>query len=280
MIKKLLVCTDGSSYGDVACQYAFLLAKALKAELTGLHVLDVRMIEGPALSDFAGVLGVSGYYAGLPQFRLLMESKGNAIKDNFLSRAKEADVAADFRVESGHPVHVILEQEKGCDLLIIGQRGENEQFGRELIGSMAERITRRASRSCLVTPGRYEPIGTILAACDGSPISGKVASLAASLARALGASLAVATVADKITTGAAQEIANEARDACAGKGCLAQVLVMEGHASEAILDCITRQKHDLIVMGAHAHTRIQEWFVGCTSQSILANSGIPALLVR
>lgn len=280
MFKKLLVCTDGSSYGDVACQYSFLLAGALKAELTGLHVLDIRMIEGPALSDFAGALGVSGYYAGMPQFRLLMESKGNAIRGNFLARAKEADVSADFNVESGHPVHVILEQEKTSDLLILGQRGENEQFGRELIGSMAERITRHASHSCLITPGRFAPIGNILAACDGSPISGKVASVAALMAQALGASLTIATVADKITTSAAQTIAGEAQNACAGQGCQAKVMVMKGQAGEALLDCITRQKHDLIVMGAHAHTRVREWFVGCTSQIILANSGIPALLVR
>lgn len=280
MFKKLLVCTDGSSYGDVACQYAFRLAQTLNAELAGLHVLDIRMIEGPALSDFAGALGVSGYYAGLPQFRLLMESKGNAIRDNFLARAKEAGVTADFQIESGHPVHVILEQEKASDLLILGQKGENEQFGLELIGSMAERITRHAHHSCLVTPGRFTPVSNILAACDGSPISGKVADIAGALALKLGASLTIATVAEKIAPGEARKTAEEARLTCAKQGIDAKVQILEGQAGDALLDCITQHKNDLIVMGAHAHTRIREWFVGCTSQRILANSGIPALLVR
>lgn len=280
MFKKLLVCTDGSSYGDVACQYAFRLAQTLDAELTGVHVLDIRMIEGPALSDFAGALGVSGYYAGLPQFRLLMESKGNAIRDNFLARAREANVPASFKVESGHPVHVILDQEKDADLLILGQKGENEQFGLELIGSMAERITRHARHCCLVTPGRFNPVTHLLAACDGSPISGKVADIAGTMALKLGAALSIATVAEKMPVEAARQIAGEARGACAAQGCEAKVQILEGQAGEALLDCITRQKNDLIVMGAHAHTRIREWFVGCTSQRILANSGVPALLVR
>lgn len=280
MFQKMLVCTDGSPYGDVACRYGFHLAMAMKARLTGLHVLDIRMIEGPLLADVSGAIGATGYYAGWPQFRLLMEAKGEAIHRNFDELAMKAGCSTDLIVETGHPVHAILEQEKNTDLLILGQRGENEQFGRELIGSVVDRVTRRATLPCLITPGQYTPIQMIMAACDGSPISEKVAVVAASVANALGASLTVLTVADKMTDAVANAIASTAERTCIATGCPPKVTIVGGHASEAILESIVREKSDLIVMGAHSHTRIRQWFVGCTTQHVLADSGIPALLVR
>jgi len=280
MFQKILVCTDGSPYGDAACRYGMMLATALKARLTGLHVLDIRMIEGPALADISGVIGASGYYGGLPQFRALLEAKGNAVDKGFSEMAKNANCDATMKVEIGHPVHVILDQAASADLLILGQRGENEQFGGDLIGSVADRITRRASIPCLITPGRFSPIRMIMAACDGTPISDKVATRSALLARALGASLTVVTVADKFASDVARDIATAAKQTCEAAGCTPDTVVLNGHAGEAILDRIVRDKSDLIVMGAHAHTRIRQWFVGCTSQRIMADSGIPALLVR
>jgi len=280
MFQKLLVCTDGSPYGDVACRYGFQLAAALKAQLSGLHVLDVRMIEGPFIADISGAMGATGYYAGLGQFKQLMEAKGEAIRRSFIELAGNVGCNANLKVEMGHPVHVILEQEESNDLLILGHQGENEQFGREMIGSVADRVTRRATKSCLVTPHQYTPIQTIMAACDGSPISEKVALTAASLAKALNASLTVLTVNEKKTTDEVKVFVDKAEQTCIAAGCPPKVLILNGHADEAILDSIVREKLDMIVMGAHTHNRIRRWFVGCTTQRILADSGIPALLVR
>jgi nucleotide-binding universal stress UspA family protein len=280
MFKKLLVCTDGSPYGDVACQYGFLMATTLKAELKGLHVSDIRMIEGPLLADISGALGAAGYYAGWPQFKNLMEAKGSAIRKVFLERARNAGMEASFTVEVGHPLHVILGQESDADLIILGQRGENEQFGHELIGSIADRVTRLATKSCLVTPGRYEPVKSILAACDGSPISEKLTAQAILLAKALNASLTVVTVADKMTTEMTHAIAATAEHFCKADGVSPRVVTRKGQAGEAILDTIAQEKCNLVVMGAHTHTRIKRWFIGCTTQRVLADSGIPALLVR
>lgn len=280
MFQKLLVCTDGSPYSDVACRYAFLLATALPAKLTGLHVLDIRMVEGPLLADISGALGAAGYFGGFPQFKNLMEAKGQAVRQSFDDLAKKAGVEADFKIESGHPVHAILNQEETTDVLILGQRGENEQFGRELTGSVADRITRRATKPCLVTPGQFTPVHSIMAACDGSPISEKVVVVASTLAKALGSDLIILTAEEKLTHEEAQMVSETAGLTSRREGCLPTERIIPGHATEVILDSIVREKIDLIVMGAHAHTRMRQWFVGCTTQRVLADAGIPALLVR
>jgi nucleotide-binding universal stress UspA family protein len=274
------VCTDGSPYGDVACQYGFLLAKTLKAQLTGLHVLDVRMLEGAFVADLSGAIGATGYYAGFPQFESLMEAKGDAIRLSFEERAGTEGVHASFSVVPGHPFHIIREMEKQADLLILGQRGENEKYGRDLIGALTDRITRSTTKPCLITHSRFAPIRNILAACDRSPISGQVAATAVALAKAMGAGLALVTVMDKQDSATVRTSVETARRVCLAEGADPVVAVMEGHAAEALLDAIARDKYDLIVMGAHSHTRIREWFVGCVTHRVLSDSGIPALLVR
>ncbi len=280
MFQNIMVCTDGSSHGDVACRYGFLLADAMKARLTGLHVLDIRMIEGPLMADISGAIGASGYYAGWPQFRKLMEANGDAVRGCFQDLATKAGIDAVLGVETGHPVHVILEREASTDLLILGKRGENERYGRDLIGAVADRVTRRATKSCLVTPAQFTPVQKIMAACDGSPISEKVVRTATALARALNASLTLLTVTEKMTPEVAGVVSATAERTCVDAGCTPKVMVVAGHASEAILEEIVLENSDLIVMGAHAHTRIRQWFVGCTTQRVLTDSGIPALLVR
>ncbi len=60
----------------------------------------------------------------------------------------------------------------------------------------------------------------------------------------------------------------------------AKTILTSGQAADAILAAATDEQCDLIVMGAHSHTRIREWFVGCTTLRVLADSSLPALLVR
>ena len=280
MIAKILVCTDGSSHGDVACDYGALLAGALKARLNGLHVLDIRMIEGPLLGDVSGMIGAGEYFAALPQFRQMAEEKGQAVSKAFVDRARTAGVTAECSVELGHPVHTILEHQASSDMLVLGQRGENEQFGRELVGSITDRVVRRTSKSCLVTPSRFNPINRILVAFDGGPISDKVLAMAVEVASALAKPLTIVSVADKTDAAGIRNTALKAEKSAAERGCEVQAVVRSGVAADVILDVITDTHSSLIVMGAHSHTRLREWFIGCTTHRILADSIVPALLVR
>lgn len=281
MISSVLACTDGSTFSNVACDYAFRIAKALKAPITGIHVLDIRQIEGPLFADVSGAIGASGYYAGLPAFRQLAEEKGNAIQQSFLDNARNSGLNATFIMETGHPLHVILHRHKTADLLVMGRSGENETFGRELIGSTTERLIRRASTSCLVTPSKPMPITHILAACDNTPIAPAVAKTAATLALCLDVPLSIVTVATDMDRNAASQVLllSEVDATRAGRA-PAKTIVRDGDAADAILSAATDEHCDLIVMGAHSHSRVREWFVGCTTMRVLADSALPALLVR
>ncbi len=280
MITSFLTCTDGSAHGDVASDYSILMAKALKASVRGLHVLDIRMLEGPLLGDVSGMIGAGEYFAALPQFRQFTKEKGDAVRAAFVMRARTAGLEVECDVETGHPVHVILSHQTDAGVLVLGQRGENEPFGGELVGAVTERVIRRASHPCLVTPSLFRPIHRILAACDDSLIAPKVAAMAAEWAVALGKPLTILSVADKAPLASIRESAVQSEKIAAGKGAAVETLVREGTAADAILGVASESRSGLIVMGAHSHTRIREWFVGCTTLRILADSALPALLVR
>ena len=112
MIKTILVCTDGSPSGEAACEYAVTLAKRLKARLTGLHVLDSRMLEGPLMADISGWLGAQPFSAQIAQFRNLMETKGQAVIDAFKDLCEKHGIPAEARMRTGLPPRVILDEEQ------------------------------------------------------------------------------------------------------------------------------------------------------------------------
>ena len=79
MIKSILIPTDGSANSKVALEYGMLLAERFGAQITGLHVVDDRDLEGPLLSDIAGSLGFTPYQNYLPKFRKILEDRGDFI---------------------------------------------------------------------------------------------------------------------------------------------------------------------------------------------------------
>ena len=280
MIKNILVCTDGSAYGDTACEYAIHIAQRLKARLVGLHVLDSRMLEGPMLSDISGMLGAQPFSVQLEQFRALMEEKGEAVIKALAERAEEAGVDLETNTRMGHPARVILEEEAGTELLILGQKGEHAELIGDLLGSNVERIVRRSCKPCLVTVAEYQPITKILAAFDGSAISSKALHEAIELAQALNVPLIILTVRSHPSDRYAEDIAETGMKLARAHNCAAARFVVEGRPSEQILEVAHHQGCNLVVVGAYGHSAIREWIIGSTTAHLIHQTDLPVMLVR
>ncbi len=280
MIKSILVCTDGSPHGDVACEYAIALTQQLGARLLGLHVLDSRMLEGPLMADISGWVGAQPYGSQLQQFRELMEEKGQTVIQALNSRCESAGVKIETWVKMGHPPRIILEEEARAELLVMGQKGEHAEWIGEMSGSIVERVVRHSVKPCMITPDTFRPISRILAAYDGSAHASQALHEATELAQALKAELVLLTVAENDDQKRAHGISKDAVDLVKAHGVNALNLVVTGKPATAILENARDERCDLIVVGAYGHSRIREMIVGSTTAQIITKSKVPVMLVR
>lgn len=280
MIKSLMFFTDGSDYAGVAAEYALDLARKLEARLHGCHILDTRTLEGPLLADISGWLGAQPYSGQIPQFRRLLEERGQSILEAVDRQAEEVGIDLKTTLRTGHPARAILEEEAHAELIVIGQRGEHAGQIGEMMGSTADKVARHAIKPCLVTPATHRPIRRILAAFDGSDVSSKALHEAIELAQGLALPLVLLTVAEEQGRGRARAVVEEGMQLVRAHEGVAAQLVVEGRADRVILDKAEELGCDLIVVGAYGHSRIREMILGSTTQNLLARAHCPVLLVR
>lgn len=280
MMKNILVCTDGSPSSQIAIDYACHLAVRIAGQLRALHVLDSRVLEGPLMADISNWVGAQPYGAQVHLFVKMLEEKGRAILDAARARCAEAGVSVETMMKTGHPVRVIAEAEARAELLVLGRRGEHAEWTDGLAGSSVERIVRRSSRPCLVTPEQFAPVTRILAAFDGSGHAAKALTEAAELARALGTELLLVVAADAMALPDAERLAAEAAVLLRPHPVRAKTLVREGRAASVILAVAAEAACDLIVMGAYGHTRIRDMILGSNTNEVMMRAPCPLLLVR
>ena len=132
----------------------------------------------------------------------------------------------------------------------------------------------------------------ILVAIDGSPDAAAALEHAVGLARDQNAVLTLLTVAPPPSTpvgaGASappdllEANSKVLREATASLPMDVGVTTRleRGQPAETILRVASGDRHDLIVMGSHGHSRVHRALLGSVSERVLAASPLPVLLVR
>jgi nucleotide-binding universal stress UspA family protein len=90
MIKKILIPTDGSDYGKIAIEYGIYIARLLEAQLIALHVMDIRLLQGPVFTDISGSVGLPPYQEFLPMLQGTLEERAETILQTFKTKCEEA----------------------------------------------------------------------------------------------------------------------------------------------------------------------------------------------
>lgn len=280
MYKNILVCTDGSPNAVAATQYAIQLAQKLAARILALHVTDIRLIEGPLMTDFAGALGAGPYTELLPRFRKIRLEKAAVNLNAVAAAAREAGVDCDTQGPVGALVPTLLEFERRADLVVLGRLGEHAQWATEPLGSSVERMVRASVKPCLVVPVAARPFRHLLLAYDGSAESRKALQAGLRLAADLDAKVTLVTVAQLDHEEPAAKFLQEAERLARLHKLESRAQLCHGLAATEILKMREQVGADLIVMGAYGHTRIREFMLGSTTSHVLRQATVPVLLVR
>ena len=278
MIKSVLVAIDGSEHSRSAIEHALWIAECVGASVTALHVIDIVSIEGSFLHDISGSLGFEPYLDFSSKMREVLEERGKAMLADFVARAGDSKVRCETLMDVGVIANEICERARTADLVVIGHRGVNEKFSTGLLGSTAESVTRKCTKTLLVCPMEWKGVKKPLLAYDGSQRSANAMQAAAEFCVSLGLPLAVAHVARDEASGA--RALEEAKRYLASYNIPATFACVTGHAPEQIVATIRSQGHDLLFIGAYGHSRIVEMVIGSTTEYVLRNAPCPVFLNR
>jgi nucleotide-binding universal stress UspA family protein len=191
-IRRILVALDASPDSLAAMEAAAELASRLDAELAGLFVEDVRLVQAAALS-LARAVNVSSatervfdldaiereLRAQAARIRLALAAVGDRLRVRWTLRVARGQVAAE-----------VLGAARGADLLLIGRGGRlrSREAG---LGSVARAAATEAAAPVLLLRAGTRITAPVLVGYDGSPASGRALAFAVALARAGGGGLLV-----------------------------------------------------------------------------------------
>ena len=280
MVKSILIPTDGSDFGKTAITYGIFIARKLGARLTGLHVVDIRLMQGPVFTDVSGSIGLPPYQELLPVIESGLEAKAEAILAEFREQCEAAGIHPETKKVVGVIDETIVEEgRRCCDWVLLAQRGEHFHLdGGAILGSTAQSVVRLSGKPVLVTPEHFREIKTMALAYDGSAPANNALKLAAELSQRAGWPLSIVIITDDEVLGA--KLSQKARDFLATLAVDSTVIVRKGTEDKELLRIIREGSADLLVMGAYGHNRLRELLLGSTTSSVIRKSTIPVLLTR
>lgn len=276
LIKSILVPTDGSDSASIGVDYAIGWAKQHGAKLHGLHVIDVKLLEGPFLRDISASLGTAPYANYEGNMSMVLEERGKAALADFEKRCTAADVSCATELSTGVVAPTILEHSDLADLIVMGRGGEHNQWLDGLLGSTSESVIRRSKQPVIIT-GHVTPARSpFLAAYDGSNHAKHALQTAAEVAKEWAVSLHVLAV----NGGSGKNSLDEAREYLDQHEVESDFVERSGNAGEEIVAYANEVEAGLLVMGAFGQSKVLELVIGSTTAYTMNHARCPVLLTR
>ncbi|KIX84798.1 universal stress protein [Thermus filiformis] len=144
MYRKILLPTDGSEAAEAGLIHGLDLAKALRARVSLLYVLETLT---PSL--LLGPESVPYYQALLEDLR----QEGLRALDRATRLAEEKGVGFEAHLVEGRAAEAILKMAEGHDLVVMGSHGRSG-LDALLLGSVTREVLHKARTPVLVVPYR------------------------------------------------------------------------------------------------------------------------------
>jgi len=279
MVKKILIPTDGSDYGKTAIDYGIYMATRLGASLIGLNVIDVRLIQGPVITDISGSIGIPACQEYFPMLEKGLEERADVILKAFKDRCEEANILPEVKKTVGIIDEVIIEEGKATDWILLARRGEHFHLAKGgLLGSTAESVVRNAGKPVMVTPQSFKEIESIGLAYDGSPSANNALKLAVFLSEKVAWPISIVMITDDQKHAA--KLTKKLEDYLEPFQVNSEIIVLGGKENKELIKFMQEGSIELMVMGAYGNNRLRELLLGSTTSCIIKNSPIPVLLTR
>jgi nucleotide-binding universal stress UspA family protein len=285
-VKRILCPVDLSEASRRALDYALALGRHHEADV---HVVQVVDLHGWAGASVEGLDALTG------QTRVSLEEQLGW----WVARSADAGGAStDVREGPAVPGILAAAREATVDLIVMGTHGRSG-FERLALGSVAEKVVRKAACPVLVVPARQDAIvrtGTlsrVVCATDFSAPSARAVAWARTFVGDAQHALSLVNVIDwpfgethgsDPVTQLRRNLEQEAtesltRVAAEGGAAAAELVVRHGKAGQELLRYAREAHAELIVMGVSGRGAIDRAILGSTAQRVLRDAPCPVLTV-
>lgn len=285
---NILVGVDGSREALQAAEWAGVRAKINNAQL--------QIVCAYALPSYTAASMESGF-AVIDNDAI--RASAQTVVEEALTHLAKLGYHAEGRVEPGDPTAVLVQLSQQADLIVVGTRGTGG-FADRLLGATSSALPAYSRCPVVVVPGRdtdqqFTPVKKIVIGVDGSSRSRKSLRRAIEEASLWGAQLtAVDAVPMASSAGVLawlpatvdresilRDVRNELKAICkaesAGSGVEIHAHALDGNPAVLLTEFSTAV--ELVVVGTRGRGGFAGVLMGSTSQSVLAHSTCPVLVV-
>jgi nucleotide-binding universal stress UspA family protein len=297
VFKRILIPLDGSSLAEKVLPGALYLAKRLQATLILFHVVEkAAPNEVHGQHHLQDVAEAKDY---LEHIASRLSSAGVTILQD-VHEVQEAGVAQTIRDHA---------DELQADLVVLCAHG-NGGLRDMIFGSIAQQVIRQGTVPVLfihpetVKDVDEKPIQQILLPLDGSKLHEVAIPVAVLLAAKCEAKIRLLTVvptaetlpvkgaitgrvSPRMTSIALDQSVEQAREYLqkvsqdiSVQGVPVSGIIMRGDASTQLIEAITAEKSDLVIMATHGHSALDAHWEGSLTPRFLPKTPVPVILVR
>jgi nucleotide-binding universal stress UspA family protein len=295
-LRRILCPVDFSEASRHALEHALVLAKWYEAPITALHVIYAPRFQPPIL-----MAGVVDPRAAAPPDYNEREKDLQAL----LEPARQLGIEIEAVVEPGLAASRILEYalSRQADLIVMGTHGLSG-FERFMLGSVAEKVIRKAACAVLTVPPAAMtratvPYTRVLCPVDFSDSSLAALRFASSLAEEADANLQILHVIDwpddddglLLEGFDSPELRGRLEGEARGRlealitddirmWCKPSTKVAHGKPYREILQTAQEEGADLIVVGVRGRTPVDLMVFGSTTNQVVRRAPCPVLTLR
>ncbi|SER44442.1 universal stress protein [Natrinema salaciae] len=278
MYDRILVPVDRSDPATTALDHTLEIAGDHDATVTLLYVADTNKPSQTRVGT--DVLDV-------------LEREGDEIVEDAWERTVDSDVPVTTDVVQGATSDAIVDyaETKDVDLVAMGTHGR-DGLERYVVGSVAERVVNTAPMPVLTVRAVDDvpsyPYESVLVPTDGSEHATVALQLGADVANRTGATLHLLSVLEDQLLGSiadeterenrAESLLTDAESTAIDTGVDDIVTTIEsGSVPKQITAYADGTGIDLVVMGTHGRTGLDERFLGSVTERVIRTASVPVL---
>lgn len=273
MAKRILIPLEEYDYSKVAIEYGVHLISATDCQLDSLFVVDI-----PAIEKSIGPVPAGGTYYALKEEKMRAEQEkqeAERLMAEFNGLCKEKNILHNMMIREGDPEHIIIEESKYYDLVIVGCK-TSFQYGKERDKKIQQQLVSHGIRPVLIIPPEFRDMKKVLFCFDGSVHSIKSIHQFVQLGFWKDRNITL------ITVGKDEDDAKQLQERM-GNYLEAWKIPYEkkwisGNAREKIPEFIETAGVDLAVLGARGKSGLKSYIFGSTTDALIKNNDIPLFI--